>query len=233
MTWTGFMTLSQRKQRSQSRLKSAVFLSLKESLTLTCQTRKNIARKAVRGHVSVRDSFSLNSTADLSLDCERCFRWLNGMNPVHVKSQRISEGATLPPRDKVVILGDGNAKAVFNYEGDIGTYTIKAVDEPRTLNKILYIRPPKNIYSFNKVVPLWEKLIGKTLEKTYVPEDQLLKQIQEAPIPLNELLAISHSAFVKGDQTNFVIESSFGVEASELYPDVKYTIVEECLSRFV
>ncbi|XWS67895.1 hypothetical protein CRYUN_Cryun04dG0043900 [Craigia yunnanensis] len=42
--------------------------------------------------------------------------------------------ATAPPRDKVVILGDGNPKAVFNKEDDIGTYTIKAVDDPRTLN---------------------------------------------------------------------------------------------------
>ncbi|KAK8585114.1 hypothetical protein V6N13_139053 [Hibiscus sabdariffa] len=87
-------------------------------------------------------------------------------------------GATTPPRDKAVILGDGNAKAVFNYEGDIGTYTIKAVDDPRTLNKILFIKPPKNTYSFNELVAVWEKLIGKTLDKTYVPEDQLLKQIQ-------------------------------------------------------
>ncbi|GER30056.1 isoflavone reductase-like protein [Striga asiatica] len=77
----------------------------------------------------------------------------------------IQPGATAPPRDKVIILGDGNAKVVINYEEDIGTYTIKAVDDPRTLNKILYIKPPKNIYSFNELVALWEKKIGKTLEK--------------------------------------------------------------------
>lgn len=68
--------------------------------------------------------------------------------------------------------------AVFNKEEDIGTYTIKAVDDPRTLNKILYIKPPNNIYSFNDLVSLWEKKIGKTLERIYVPEEQLLKQIQ-------------------------------------------------------
>ncbi|KAK8642424.1 hypothetical protein V6N13_011767 [Hibiscus sabdariffa] len=142
-------------------------------------------------------------------------------------------GATSAPRDKAVILGDGNAKAVFNYEGDIGTYTIKAVDDPRTLNKILFIKPPRNIYSFNDLVALWEKLIGKPLEKTYVPEDQLLKQIQEAPIPINVVLSINHSIFIKGDHTNFEIEPVFGVEASELYPEVKYTTVEEYHSRFV
>ncbi|GMN25643.1 hypothetical protein TIFTF001_045970 [Ficus carica] len=142
-------------------------------------------------------------------------------------------GATAPPRDKVVILGDGNPQAIFTKEEDIGTYTIRAVDDPRTLNKILYIRPRGNIYSFNELVSLWEKKIGKTLEKEYILEDQLLKNIQEASIPLNVILSISHSVFVKGDQTNFKIEPSFGVEASELYPDVKYTTVDEYLSHFV
>ncbi|MCU5803804.1 NmrA family NAD(P)-binding protein, partial [Clostridioides difficile] len=54
--------------------------------------------------------------------------------------------ATAPPRDKVVILGDGNPKAVYNKEDDVATFTIKAVDDPRTLNKNLYIQPPGNIY---------------------------------------------------------------------------------------
>ncbi|XP_073305968.1 isoflavone reductase-like protein [Primulina huaijiensis] len=142
-------------------------------------------------------------------------------------------GATSPPRDKVIILGDGNAKAVFNYEHDIGTYTIKAVDDPRTLNKILFIKPPKNIYSFNDLVSLWEKKIGKTLEKVYVPEEQVLKQIAEAPTPLNVILSINHSIFVKGDQTYFEIEPSFGVDSSELYPEVEYKTVEEYLDQFV
>lgn len=142
-------------------------------------------------------------------------------------------GLTAPPRDKVVIPGDGHPKAVFNLEEDIGTYTIKAVDDPKTENKILYIRPPKNTYSFNDLVALWEKKIDKVLEKIYVPEDQILKDIQDAPLPLNVILALNHSAFVKGDQTNFEIEASFGVEASALYPEVRYTTVDEYLSRFV
>jgi uncharacterized protein YbjT (DUF2867 family) len=59
--------------------------------------------------------------------------------------------------------------AIFNAEEDIATYTIRAVDDPRTLNKTVYLRPPKNIYSYNELVALWEKKIGKTLEKIYVP----------------------------------------------------------------
>ncbi|KAL8490471.1 hypothetical protein ACS0TY_026097 [Phlomoides rotata] len=83
-----------------------------------------------------------------------------------------------PPKDKLVIYGDGNAKAVFNVEGDIAAYTIEAVDDPRTLNKSLFIKPPKNIYSFNELVALWEKKIGKSVEKEYITEEQLLKQIE-------------------------------------------------------
>lgn len=138
-----------------------------------------------------------------------------------------------PPRDKVVILGDGNPKAVYNLENDIAAYTIRAVEDPRTLNKVLYVRPPANTISFNDLVSLWEKKIGKTLERVYIPEEQLLKNIQEAGVPLNVILSIGHSVFVKGDHTNFEIEPSFGVEASELYPDVKYTTVDEYLNQFV
>ncbi|XAR54208.1 hypothetical protein NMG60_11029237 [Bertholletia excelsa] len=134
-------------------------------------------------------------------------------------------GANRPPRDKVVILGDGNTRAIFNTEADVGTYTIRAVDEPRTLNKILYLRPPGNTYTFNELVSCWEKKIGKVLEKTYLSEEEVLKKIKE--------LSILHSFFFGLDQTNFEIDPSFGVEASELYPDVKHTNVDEYLNQFV
>ncbi|KAI3755565.1 hypothetical protein L1987_55368 [Smallanthus sonchifolius] len=142
-------------------------------------------------------------------------------------------GVTAPPRDKVVSLGDGNAKVVFNDEHDIATYTIKTVDDLRTVNKSVYIKPPGNIYSFNELVSLWEKKTGKTLVKIYLSEEQVLKNIEESPFPVNLIVSLSHAIFVKGDQTNFEIEPSFGVEASELYPDVKFTTVDEYLSRFL
>ncbi|XP_071733674.1 eugenol synthase 1-like [Rutidosis leptorrhynchoides] len=137
-------------------------------------------------------------------------------------------GLPAPPRDKVVILGDGNTKAVFNDEHDIGIFTIKTVDDPRTLNKSVYIKPPSNTYSMNELVSLWEKKIGKTLEKVYLSEDQILKDIE-----YNVVLAVGHSIFVRGDQTNFEIKPSLGAEATVLYPDVKFTTVDEYLSRFV
>ncbi|XP_065847321.1 phenylcoumaran benzylic ether reductase Betv6-like [Euphorbia lathyris] len=134
-----------------------------------------------------------------------------------------------PPGDTVSILGDGNVKAILNKEEDIGTYTIRAVDDPRTLNKTLLIKPLKNIITLNEIVALKEKKLGKSLLKMYVSEEQLLKEIEAAPMPYNVGLAINHSVFIKGDQTNFEIDPSKEVEASQLYPDVNYTGVVELL----
>ncbi|XP_057515808.1 phenylcoumaran benzylic ether reductase Pyrc5-like isoform X3 [Amaranthus tricolor] len=143
------------------------------------------------------------------------------------------ENATSPPRDKVVILSDGNAKAIFNDERDIATYTVRAVDDPKTLNRTLHIRPPANIMSFNEVVSLWERKICKTLEKVHIPEDQVIRNIQESSFPKNFVLALEHAVFVKGIMTSLQKNPSVGVEATERYPDVKYTTLDEYLNQFI
>ncbi|KAJ3708904.1 hypothetical protein LUZ61_012609 [Rhynchospora tenuis] len=137
------------------------------------------------------------------------------------------------PTDKYTILGDGNTKAIFLDEDDIGTYTIKAVDNPRTLNRILYMRPADNSLSQNELIALWEKKTGKTFERVYLPEEEVVKKILESPFPLNIVLDVCCSAYVKGCHTGFEIDPSVAVEASELYPDVKYTRVDEYLNRFL
>ncbi|KAL9248483.1 Eugenol synthase 2-like protein [Drosera capensis] len=88
----------------------------------------------------------------------------------------------------------GNVK-----EDDIAAYAIRSIDDPRTLNKILKLEP------------------------VYVPEEEVLKQIDDAPCLLNMTLSLVHSAFVRGVHTNFEIDPLFGVEASMLYPCIKYT----------
>ncbi|RVW48293.1 Isoflavone reductase-like protein [Vitis vinifera] len=154
-------------------------------------------------------------------------------------------GATAPPRDKVIILGDGNPKEcgylkpgqplstppfpswlnLFTQKQNLPTVEVNCLGAT--------LQASSEHLLIHEIVSLWEKKIGKTLEKIYVPEEQVLKNIQEASFPLNVILSISHSVFIKGDHTNFEIEPSFGVEASELYPDVKYTTVDEYLDQFV
>jgi len=72
----------------------------------------------------------------------------------------------------------GLSAAVFLKEQDVAAFTICSMDDPRLLNKVLYLRPPGNVYSMNELVEIWESKIGKKLEKIYVPEDELLMKIK-------------------------------------------------------
>ncbi|KAJ3692493.1 hypothetical protein LUZ60_012843 [Juncus effusus] len=138
--------------------------------------------------------------------------------------------ASSMPIDKVIIFGDGNTPAVYLDEDDIGMYTIKAVDDTRTLNKVLHMRPHENILSHNELVSLWEKKVGKKFRRVYLSEEEVLKQLKESP---SADLAIFHSVFINGDHTNYEIDPLIGVEATELYPDVKYTTVDQYLNRYL
>lgn len=63
---------------------------------------------------------------------------------------------------------------IYVNEDDIATYTIKTIDDPRALNKTIYIRPPENILSQRQVIQLWEKHIGKQLHKISISKQEFL-----------------------------------------------------------
>nr|DAD19316.1 TPA_asm: hypothetical protein HUJ06_020779 [Nelumbo nucifera] len=87
-------------------------------------------------------------------------------------------GTLIPPVESIRLYGDGNVKAIYVNEDDIATYTIKAVDDPRTLNKTIYIRPPENILSQKELVGVWEKLIGKELRKSSISAEDFLASMK-------------------------------------------------------
>ncbi|KAM0935703.1 hypothetical protein DsansV1_C28g0205631 [Dioscorea sansibarensis] len=51
--------------------------------------------------------------------------------------------------------------------------------------------------------------------------------------PLPFFYAVAHACFIKGETCNFDIDKSFGVEATELHPNHKYTTVDEMLNQFI
>ncbi|PNX97747.1 isoflavone reductase-like protein [Trifolium pratense] len=87
-------------------------------------------------------------------------------------------GTLFPPQDKVVLYGDGNVKVTYMDEDDVATYTIKTIDDPRTLNKTIYLRPPENILTQRELIEKWEKLIGKQLDKSTLSEQDLLSSMK-------------------------------------------------------
>ncbi|KAF3332801.1 isoflavone reductase [Carex littledalei] len=137
---------------------------------------------------------------------------------------------------KIPLCGTGNTKVAVSVEKDVGMYTILAAHDSRTWNKTLYIRPPGNVISLDELVSLWESKTGRSVsshKRNYLSERDLLQRYQEAQPEKKNELALLHSAFIRGDQTNFQIDLSVGVEASQLYPRVNYTTMNEYLNRFL
>ncbi|XP_058103921.1 isoflavone reductase homolog [Magnolia sinica] len=141
-------------------------------------------------------------------------------------------GRITPSRESVLLLGDGNIKSIYLDEDDIGTYTIKTIDDPRTLNKTVYLRPPENILSQREIVGMWEKHTGKELKKSSISAEDFLATMKDMDFAGQVALTHFYHIFYEGCLANFEIGED-GVEASELYPEVNYTRVDEYLKRYL
>ncbi|KAJ6366464.1 hypothetical protein OIU77_002950 [Salix suchowensis] len=131
-------------------------------------------------------------------------------------------------REEVTVYGSGEARAVLNSEEDVAAYTVKAATDPRVANRVIIYRPPGNIVSQLDLISSWEKKTGQTLKKNYVPEEEIVRLSETLPFPENIRVSILHNIFIKGDQMSFELTAD-ELEASELYPDYKYTSVDTLL----
>ncbi|KAL1288668.1 hypothetical protein HN51_057164 [Arachis hypogaea] len=141
-------------------------------------------------------------------------------------------GTLLPPKDKVLIYGDGNVKVVYMDEDDIATYTIKTIDDPRTLNKTVYLRSPENILTQRELIDMWEKLIQRKLNKSFLSKQELLSSMEGLDYASQVGVGHYYHIFYEGCLTNFEIGDE-GVEGSELYPEVTYTRMNEYLKLYL
>ncbi|KAA8521232.1 hypothetical protein F0562_011931 [Nyssa sinensis] len=145
----------------------------------------------------------------------------------------LSQIASLtPPKEKVCIYGDGNVKVVFMDEDDVATYTIKTIDDPRTLNKTLYLKPPENILSQRQIIDEWEKLKGKKLDKFNLSAEDLLASMKGMDYAGQVVVGHVYHIFYEGCLTNFEIREE-GEEASDLYPEVQCTRMDAYLKRYL
>lgn len=63
-------------------------------------------------------------------------------------------------------------------EDDIATYTVKTIDDPRALNKTVYVRPPENIITQRELIDKWENLSGRKLEKFSISKEDFLSPMK-------------------------------------------------------
>ncbi|KAJ8638631.1 hypothetical protein MRB53_012898 [Persea americana] len=142
-------------------------------------------------------------------------------------------GHFMPPTDTdpVIIYGNGDKKCIWINEDDMAWYTIMAVDDPRTLNKTLYLRPSGNILTQLEVVRIWENIMGKELKKTFVSEEDWLATLDKVDPPEQVVVTHLYQIFHRGD-LYFKVEGPHGMDSNDLYPDYKYMTAEEYLKRF-
>ncbi|RDY04599.1 Leucoanthocyanidin reductase, partial [Mucuna pruriens] len=144
-----------------------------------------------------------------------------------------------PPLNHFQIYGDGNVKefivwaAYFVDGNDIGKFTMKAIDDIRTLNKTVHFRPSSNCYSINELASLWENKIGLTIPRVTVTGDDLLAIAAENCLPKSIVASFTHDIFIKGCQINFSTDGPNDVEIDTLYPDEKFRCLEDCYEDFV
>ncbi|KAF9667631.1 hypothetical protein SADUNF_Sadunf15G0043700 [Salix dunnii] len=56
----------------------------------------------------------------------------------------------------------------------IRKFTVKSIDDNRTLNKTVHFRPPRNLLSTNELASLWEEKLGYKLLRVAITKDDLL-----------------------------------------------------------
>ncbi|KAK8487005.1 hypothetical protein V6N11_068375 [Hibiscus sabdariffa] len=139
----------------------------------------------------------------------------------------------IPPLDQFQIYGDGNVKAYFVAGTDIGKFTMKTVDDSRTVNKSVHFRPACNFYNMNELADLWERKIRRTLPRATVTEDDLLSVAAENRIPQSIVASFTHDIFIKGCQVNFPINGPNETEVSSLYPNEPFRTLDECFNDFL
>lgn len=141
-------------------------------------------------------------------------------------------GTLVPPKHKVCLYGDGNVKVVYIDEDDVATYTIKSIDDPRTLNKTVYLRPPENILTQRELIDKWEKLKGTELEKISISGQDFLSSMKGMDYAGQVGVGHFYHVFYEGCLTNFEIGQN-AEEASALYPEVPYTRMDKYLKHYL
>ncbi|CAN0870477.1 Leucoanthocyanidin reductase [Linum grandiflorum] len=137
-----------------------------------------------------------------------------------------------PPVDHLPIYADGSIKAYFVAGPDIGKFTIKTLDDDRTINKSVHFRPDVNCYNMNELALLWEKKIGRSIPRVTVTESDLLAVAAENRIPESIVASFTHDIFIKGCQSNFEIDGVNDLDASALYPDEAFETVDQVFAEF-
>ena len=96
------------------------------------------------------------------------------------------------------IFGSGEAALSVISASDVANYLAACVDNPQVRNQVLELGGPEPI-SLNAIVTLFERALGRPVQKQHVPEAALQQQLATADDPLQKTLAALALGVARGD----------------------------------
>ncbi|KAL9432486.1 hypothetical protein AB3S75_027509 [Citrus x aurantiifolia] len=90
----------------------------------------------------------------------------------------------------------------------------------------------KAVFNYEEDIAKYTIKTGRSFKRVHVSEEELVKLSQTLPPPEDIPISIIHSALAKGDLMNFELGED-DIEASMLYPDFKFTTIDQLLDIFL
>jgi uncharacterized protein YbjT (DUF2867 family) len=103
-----------------------------------------------------------------------------------------------PAGGTVRIYGSGESPVSMVSSADVAMYVAGCVDNPAVRNETIELGGPEPV-TFNTVVGLFERALGREVVRQYVAEEALEQQMASAPEPLQRTLAGLALSAARGD----------------------------------
>ena len=146
--------------------------------------------------------------------------WLYGLGQIGLPS----------PPEEVQLYGNGSVKGALVSVADTARVTVAAADDPRTLNKEVFIAA--NVHTQEELIKTWESKSGRSVKRIPVTLEEIEKKIAESnqPEKMMDLIIgqLTRSAWFLGE---FSKHGEGSLDAAELYPDIQFTTVEQAFAQ--
>jgi uncharacterized protein YbjT (DUF2867 family) len=103
-----------------------------------------------------------------------------------------------PAGGSVRIYGSGESPVSMISLADVAAYLVGCVDNPAVLNETIELGGPEPV-TYNRVVGLFERALGRDIARQHVPESALEQQMAGAPEALQRTLAGLALSVARGD----------------------------------
>jgi hypothetical protein len=140
------------------------------------------------------------------------------------------------PPSRVRLIGKGNVPSFFNADRDIAKVAARAILDPRVVNKTIVA--DFNFVSQEGIIREWEKVSGKTVQRSYMTRKELDEHITNSQanpaaffsMLMGQLIRLTFDDF--WPQRSLQYKPQPRLRVSQLYPDLVGTTVTQWMQQY-